>query len=157
MDGLQWILDIVLVLLLAATLFHAIRLERALGVLKRDRASLETLVASFNSSTREAQDGIERLRAAADGAGRSIARQTDAATMLRDDLAFLIERGEKLADRMDDLVRAGRAALPDPSPRAADASAWGSAQSTEPPAAAAQVRVRSRAERDLLAALRMAR
>ena len=156
MDGLQWILDIVLVLLLAATLFHAIRLERALGVLKRDRASLETLVATFNSSTREAQDGIARLRAAADGAGRSIARQTDAAAMLRDDLAFLMDRGEKLADRMDQLVRAGRGLVPEPAARPAVPGRSDTQADEAPAAPLAPTRVRSRAERDLLAALRMA-
>ena len=31
-------LDLTLILLLVATLFHAMRLERALGVLRRDRA-----------------------------------------------------------------------------------------------------------------------
>ena len=38
MGGAQWLLELVLVLLLGTTLFHAVRLERALGVLKRDRA-----------------------------------------------------------------------------------------------------------------------
>ncbi len=164
MGGLQWLLDMALMLLLAATLFHAMRLERALGVLKRDRGALETLVAEFNSSTREAQAGIERLRAAADGAARGIVRQTEAATMLRDDLSFLIERGEKLADRMDQAVRAARAATPEPSASPTSRPDWRDVLAAElpvpasPPApAAAPERVRSRAERDLLAALRMAR
>ena len=76
MAAMEWTLEIVLVVLLAATLFHAVRLERALGVLKRDRVALEELVAGFNASTRQAESGIERLRAAADGAGRQIARRS---------------------------------------------------------------------------------
>ena len=44
MGGLQWVLDIALIGLLAATLFHATRLERALRLLKRDRTELEELV-----------------------------------------------------------------------------------------------------------------
>ena len=66
---MEWLLETALLVLLAATLFHAMRLERALGVLKRDRAALEELVAGFNSSTRAAEQGIERLRAAAEGRG----------------------------------------------------------------------------------------
>ncbi len=100
MPGMQWLLEIVLIVLLAATLFHAVRLERALGVLKRDRAVLEELVAGFNASTRQAEAGIERLRAAADGAGRQLAQQIEAAAALKDDLAFLSQRGERLADRL---------------------------------------------------------
>jgi len=105
---MEWLLEITLIGLLAATLFHALRLERALGVLKRDRSALEELVATFNSSTRLAEQGIERLRTTADGAGRQISRQIETATGLKDDLLFLAERGERLADRLDGLVRAGR-------------------------------------------------
>jgi hypothetical protein len=140
-------LDIALILLLAATLFHALRLERALGMLKRDRAELEPLIASFNASTRQAEAGVERLRHAADGAGQQIARRIETATTLRDDLTYLAERGEALADRLDALVRAAR-------PLATEAphlSVVGRGDGS------AQPRARSQAERDLLKALRMAR
>jgi hypothetical protein len=108
MAGAEWLLEFVLVLLLGATLFHALRLERALGVLKRDRAVLEELVEGFNDSTRQAESGVERLRAAADGAGRQMARQIETAQRLRDDLAFLSDRSEKLAERLEGAVRAAR-------------------------------------------------
>ena len=108
MGGLQWLLDIALIGLLAATLFHAMRLERALGVLKRDRAALEELVRAFNASTHQAEAGVERLRGAVDGAGRQIASQIEAAGVLKADLTFLNERGEQLADRLDRLVRSGQ-------------------------------------------------
>ncbi len=143
---MEWILEVVLVLLLAATLFHAVRLERALGVLKRDRVALQELVDSFNASTRQAEAGIERLRRAADGAGQQIARQVDAAMSLKDDLALLIERGDRLADHIDVLVRAGR-------PLAAEAPRLAHVNDS----LTAEPRVRSQAERDLLKALRIAR
>jgi hypothetical protein len=108
MGDAQLLLECALVLLLAVTLFHAVRLERALGVLKRDRAVLEDLVAGFNDSTRQAEAGVERLRAATEGAGRQIARQIEQAQRLRDDLAFLSERGERLAERLEGAVRSAR-------------------------------------------------
>jgi hypothetical protein len=140
---MQWALDVVLIVLLAATLFHALRLERALGVLKRDRAALEALVAGFNASTQQAEHGIERLHAAADGAGRQVARQGEAAAAVKDDLAFLMERGEALADRLVGAVRTARA-------RAQEAPRTATADTEEP-------RMPSQAERDLLRALRLAR
>jgi hypothetical protein len=167
--GMQWLLEIVLILLLAGTLFHAIRLERALGVLKRDRAALEALVAEFNASSQAAEQGVERLRDAAEGAGRQIVRQIDAGGRLKDDLLFLNDRGEKLADRLDRLVRAARAldqpvadAAPEPLPR--EPMAWAPPREAEPvpelrlaePGEAAP-RVRSQAERDLLRALRLSK
>lgn len=145
MPGMEWILEFVLSGLLVATLFHALRLERALGVLKRDRTALEALVAGFNASTSQAETSIGRLRQAADGAGRDIAQRIDTATTLRDDLAFLIERGDRLADRMEQLVRQGR-------PLASPAPPPAMTEIAEP-----ESRMRSQAERDLLQALRMAR
>jgi hypothetical protein len=147
MTGMEWILESGLALLLVATLFHAVRLERALGVLKRDRAALEALVASFNASSRQAESGIEQLRATAEGAGRQLARQIDSVGRLKDDLLFLLERGERLADRLDGLVRTGR-------PLTAEPLRPVHAVEEEP---ADQPRVRSQAERDLIKALRLAR
>ena len=157
MQNAQWLLELALLILLAATLFHAVRLERALGVLKRDRAVLEELVEGFNDSTRQAETGIERLRNAADGAGRQMARQTEMAQRLRDDLAFLADRSDRLAERLEAAVRSARmfgdglafapatpavpalqqAALPEP------------VQDTAPPPV-----LRSQAERELMRALR---
>jgi hypothetical protein len=143
---MEWVLEIALVLLLAATLFHAVRLERALGVLKRDRVALQELIAGFNSSTRQAELGIQRLHNAAEGAGQQIAQRVDAALALKDDLTLLVDRGDRLADRMDALVRSGRPLVAE-APRMA---INGEGDPGEP-------RVRSQAERDLLKALRMVR
>ena len=144
LGGAEWLLELALLGLLAATLFHAMRLERALGVLKRDRAQLESLVVGFNDSTRQAEAGIERLRSAADSTGRHIARQIEAAANLKEDLGLLIERGGRMADQMDGLVRAGRQVEPPARLMAAP-----------PEEVFGGARVRSQAERDLLQALRV--
>jgi Domain of unknown function (DUF6468) len=139
---MEWTLEIVLVVLLLATLVQALRLERALGALRRDRVALEGLIAGFNASTRQAEAGVERLKAAADGAGRQIERQVGVSSSLKDDLILLSERGDRLADRLDALVRAAR-------PLAVDAAAVTSESLL--------VVERSDAERSLLHALRLAR
>jgi len=154
MAALQWGLEATLVLLLAATLWYAVRLERRLGVLRRDNAALEALVAGFNDATTRAEASTVRLRAAAEGAGRQIGEQVDAAGRLRDDLLFLLERGEQLADRLDTVVRDARGLA------AERGIATRSAQPPLPSAPAAEPeppRVRSQAERDLLEALRAVR
>ena len=139
---MEWILEIVLVVLLAATLFQAVRLERALVILKRDRSSLEALVAGFNTSTSHAASGIQQLRAVADGAGNQIENQLIRSVALKDDLSFLTERGDRLADRLDGLVRAARPLVQKPSE---------AIPSKASPNGASQI------EHDLLQALRMAR
>ena len=137
MAVMEWTLELILVVLLLAMLFHAIRLERALGVLRRDRASLEQLVVGFNASTHQAESGIQRLRAAADGTGRQIESQLAKSVSLKDDLAFLTERGDRLADRLEILVREARPLAREHEAQSAPAS--------------------SQAERNMLQALRMAR
>eukprot|EP01037_Dinobryon_pediforme_P001896 gene1896-1928_t len=153
-DVMELVLNVILIIMLAATLFHAMRLERALGVLKRDRASLEEMVTAFNASTQLAEQSIDRLRNSADGAGRQISKQIDMAAVLSDDLQLLSERGEKVADRLDALVRAENNELD----RTAVDGREGLMKNIGYEASDREdvrSRLRSKAERDLLKALKM--
>ncbi len=148
MGGWQILLEVALIGLLAVTLFHALRLERALNVVRRDRVELDAMLRGFNDSTRQAESATERLRGAAEGAGKHITRQIEAAAHLKDDLVTLVNRGDQLADRIDGLIRAGRES--EPPPRRYN--------TPEPELMeTAATRVRSQAERDLLRALRVTR
>jgi hypothetical protein len=94
--------------------------------------------------------GVERLRSASEGAGRQIARQIEQAQRLRDDLSFLTERGDKLAERLEGNVRSAR--------MFADQAAVTSVQANSAPVRdEGGQKLRSEAERDLLRALRAAR
>jgi hypothetical protein len=148
MADLDWMLELVLVGLLGLTMVHAIRLERALRTLRTDRAAFGEAIAGFDNSTRQAELGIGRLQAAAAESAQTITRRVEQAASLKDDLAFLTERGEGLADRLDALVRAARTAAP--------AASIADTRPAPPLAEAAAPKVRSQAERDLLLALRRA-
>lgn len=147
MANIDWILELVLVGLLAFTLMHAIRLERALRSIRQDRTALGDVVAGFDNSTKQAEAGIIRLQAAASDSAQLLGQRVEQATALKDDLLFLIERGEAVADRLDGLVRSGRGVTP--APVAATPAAATPAIAAEP-----APKVRSQAERDLLLALR---
>lgn len=134
MSVLEWGLQIVLLGLLGAAIPFALRLERALREIRRDRGALEGSAQGLGEAARMAEAAMVRLRASAELAGRQVAERTAVAEPLRDDLRYLIERAETLADRLEGLVRAGR-------PIAAEA-----------PRAAEPV-LQSQAERDLVRAL----
>ncbi len=151
MTDVQWLFEALLIGLLVATLFHAIRLERALVVLRRDRAAFDALIAGFNDSTRLAEDGAERLRLAADGAGKQISRQIERAGALKEDLVFLTERGEKVADLLERLVVEGRG-FTKPTSRPDRVAVPSTSRRDEE---VAEGPPRSKAERDLLRALRI--
>jgi hypothetical protein len=144
---MEWLLELSLIVLLALTLFHAIRLERAIGVLKRDGAGLQALVAEFNASSQAAEQGIAQLRQVAEDSGRSLARQMEALEVRREDLDFLIGRAEALANRLEGAVRA-----PKPTVQDGRSLATAVAPLFVPP----QQRPRSQAEQELMKALRFA-
>ena len=111
MTGFDWLLELVLVGLLALVLWHAIRLERAVTALRRDRVALGDAVAGFDTSTRAAQAGLGQLRQLTATAADDIAHRVAAGKALRDDLVYLTERGGQVADRLEGLVRMGRTAV----------------------------------------------
>ena len=158
MSSMDWLLEIVLIGLLGLTLVHAVRLERALTALRRDRTALGEAVAGFDSSTRQAEAGLDKLHSMTHEAAQQVARKMEGAAVLKDDLVFLAERGEHLADRLEQLIRTGRTL--DPAGRLLEPT------HSREPALSSQAagrndpempRPRSRAERDLLQALRVAR
>jgi hypothetical protein len=144
---LEWGLQVTLLALLGAAIPFAIRLERALREIRKDRAAMETSAQGLSEAAVAAESAILRLRATAELAGRQVQERVTTAEPLRDDLRFLIERAEALADRLEVAVRAGR---PMASPEAPPAPAP-TRPMREPPSDAGPLR--SQAERDLLRAL----
>ena len=143
---LEWGLQLALLGLLAVAIPFAMRLERGLREIRKDRAAMETSAQGLSEAATAAESAIVRLRASAELAGRQIGEKISAAEPLRDDLRFLIERAESLADRLESLVRAGRplASTEPPAPLAAK---------PVPPTMPEAAGLRSQAERDLLRAL----
>src|SRR5579875_3804494 len=103
MSNLDVLLELVLVGLLGVTLVHAVRLERALRVLRQDRAALGEAIAGFDSSAKQAEAGIGRLQLATTESTELLGRRLEQGAALKEDLAFLIERGGAVADRLDAL------------------------------------------------------
>lgn len=128
------LLDILVAVLLVVTIVYAVMLNRRLGILRQDRAELEKLTVTFADALRRAEDGIGRLKATAD----TLQDRIDRAQSLRDDLAFLTERGGSAADRLEDLVRAARKEA-GVGPASAPAARAGLAAATAAAAAAAVV------------------
>ncbi len=151
------IIDLFVAVLLVVTIGYAIVLNKRLGKLRRDEASMEKLAATLGDSTVRAEESIETLKYAAD----MIQDSMDKAQALRDDLAFLIDRGSQAADKLEDLVRASRE-IPKAEPRPGPVEVPGNFQKVplvatpveEPPSE--EEDVKSEAERDLLKAIRSA-
>ncbi|GAB3450580.1 DUF6468 domain-containing protein [Insolitispirillum peregrinum] len=99
------ILDLVVVVLLVPTIIFAVILNNRLSVLRRNREELARLIAAFNEATVRAESGIPRLRKTSEDASRALQEKVERAQLLRDDLAFMIERAEGMAGRLEGMVR----------------------------------------------------
>ncbi len=103
------IIDALIAVLLVATIAYAAVLNRKLGVLRDAKSEMEALIASFSESTERAGSGVESLRQEAGRSGEALQNKVETARGLVDDLGFLIEKGTKLAERLDGGIGDARA------------------------------------------------
>ena len=108
MSGVSIFIDLTIVTLLIVTIAFAAVLNRRLAAWRQDRAEFERVIAQFNQAAARAEGGVERLKVASEQTGKTLQQAVSKGQSLRDDLAYLIERAEPLADRMTNGVRAAR-------------------------------------------------
>jgi hypothetical protein len=106
--SLMLILDGLIVILLIATIAYAVILNQKLNLLRKNKDDLSRMIANFNEATVRAESSIPRLRKAADEARQALQEKVEKAQQLRDDLAFMIERGDSMANRLESSVRMAR-------------------------------------------------
>lgn len=107
------ILDMLIAILLIATIAYAVMLNRRLTDLRKDQSELEKLAQSFNDATIRAEESIHKLTGSAEDMKRDVQETLRKAEALRDDLNFLIERAGSSADKLEERVRNNR---PEPAP-----------------------------------------
>jgi hypothetical protein len=105
-------LDVVVVGLLIATIVYATVLDRRIRQLRAMRAELETMVVGFNTATARAESAIGDLKSGTEAGSRELKPLIATGRQIADDLQFLVERGNELADRLDVGISAARTAAP---------------------------------------------
>lgn len=151
--------------LLLITIYYCFILSRRLRALRADRAEFRALVDKLTAASNDAARGIAGLKSAADEIGGELDAQLRDAQALRDDLAYMLERGGAVADVLEGALRARR---DEPKPEAARPRVAEKPRATPerrdapvaeaPPAPSARGSgFPSRAERELLRALGGAR
>ena len=103
------ILDVILLCLLGVAIYYGLRLHRALSHLKNGREELKSILAEFSKATERAEGALKNLRTDVSGNVNKVKEATDRAQRISDDLDFLLQRGDKLADRLETDIRQGRA------------------------------------------------
>ena len=154
----EWIglvLDVILIAVVGVGIAQAMRLIRHLRDLRAGRVEMERFVREFNTAVMRAEAGIKSLRAAARESGDDLEKLVDKAVMVRDELNFIVESADGVAERLS-VVASGAlhkgsaeakpAMQPEPSVTVKPVAA-------KPVAAAPETPPASRAEKELLQAL----
>lgn len=110
MHLLELFIDLSLALLLIVTISYCWVLNARIRVLQDGRGELARLLAHFDESTRRASDSIAMLQSTGKKVGEAVQAKIDLATKSMDDLDFLSDRAEKIADQLEAGINIGRTA-----------------------------------------------
>ncbi len=113
------ILDLVISVLLVATIVYAAILSRKLSLLRDAKTEMEALIATFTQATGKAESSLAamreatetsfaELRASATDAEAALGRQIERARAVTDELSFLSERAATGAERLDRSISLSR-------------------------------------------------
>lgn len=154
-------IDIVLLCVLAVVLVYAFRLSRQFSHIQDDQKQLETLIIQLNKASERAENAVQAMRESAVESGELLQEKINVSRTLIDELEIMIEAGDSLAGRLQVLAERSRKAAQE-----GEATPAGPARKPAKPAPAAkkektalaedapELQGKSRAERELIEALR---
>ena len=99
------IVEIFLTILLCVAIVYGFILNRKLIELKKGQQGLEKLAHNFAQSTGKAEASVTQLKVATSSASKFLDEASTKAVSIREDLMFLIDRGDKLADNLESAIR----------------------------------------------------
>ncbi len=154
MDNLELLINLIIIALLLPTIVFAYRLNKNLEILRRNQNSLAQLVEALNDATFKAENSIPKLKSVTEHSSEGLKEVVDSAKELKDDLLFINERADNLADRLEQVISDGRQMKNSPSPRDQFAASLNQPDDLREEAPQSVADSRSEAELELLKALR---
>ncbi|MEQ9347833.1 MAG: DUF6468 domain-containing protein [Thalassospira sp.] len=94
-------LDIVMIVLLVATIVYAVILNRKLAAFRRSREDMQNFLTAFNAANERAETSINALKDMAEQSGERLREDIEKASALNEDLTFMVDRGESIANRLE--------------------------------------------------------
>lgn len=108
MDDLELFINLTIILLLLPTLVYAYKLNKNLSALRQNQSSLATLIKSLNEATKKAESSIPKLKSFTEHSSSDLKNVVDSAKVLKDDLMFINQRADGLADRLEGIIHTTR-------------------------------------------------
>ncbi|MHC8494638.1 DUF6468 domain-containing protein [Thalassospira sp. SM2505] len=94
-------LDLVMIVLLVVTIVYAIILNRKLAAFRRSREDMQNFLTAFNAANERAETSIMALKDMAEQSGEKLRENIEKASGLNEDLSFMVDRGESIANRLE--------------------------------------------------------
>lgn len=101
---LPLIMDALVILLLAGTIFYAVRLSFYIKAFQDSRSALEKLIGELSENIEKAEHAIEGLRESARQSGRDLQETINEAQGLTEELQIMSQAGDSLAGRLEKLA-----------------------------------------------------
>lgn len=101
-------LDLFVLAILIGTLTYAIFLNRRLNHMDHSRAELTQFLDSFTSSILKAESSVNALKSTGETTFVAAESLVQKGSILKDELSFLVERGDQIAEKLDNAIRTAR-------------------------------------------------
>ncbi|MFD2207916.1 DUF6468 domain-containing protein [Kiloniella antarctica] len=93
--------NILVAILLSATIVYAVILNKKLDALREAKAEMEGLIRSFAETTAKAEQSLAEFKIHASNTGVGLEKNTTKADGILSDLSYLVDRAEVVADRLE--------------------------------------------------------
>lgn len=137
--------DVVILVALGVTIFHCLRLSRQFNEMQANRKAFEALIQSLTVAASRAEAVVKSIKDTAVGSGEELQEKISRARAISEELEIMIQAGDNLANRLQALAEKGRKANPVESSVITE---------DDVPPAPAGVQPKSRAEKELLEAIK---
>lgn len=106
--SIAFVMDVAVLVLLAATVVLAYRLTRSLRTFSRSRAEMEQLIVRLTGNIKHAEEAVAGMQNAARTSGVELQKIINESKFLGDELKFMNESGNALAGRLEKLAERNR-------------------------------------------------
>ncbi len=108
MANLELIINITIICLLVPVIIFSYNLNKNLQTLRQKQDSLSALVSALNDATFKAENSIPKLKSVTEHSSEGLKEVVESAKALKDDLLFINERADSLADRLENVISVSR-------------------------------------------------
>jgi len=117
---LSLIIDLIVLAMLAVTIFYAVRLSSALSNFKQHRSQFEKLIANLSINIQSAYTAIDALKDNSRSTAADLGESISEAKYLIDELRIMNEASNNMAERLERASEQGRKTPPPPNPSSND-------------------------------------